>query len=100
MPGMREHPFTDVDAAQDPAAWIDTLDAQLDIEARHTVRAVRGEEIPVIAIISPPGCIGPGWPKRCLVPSRWMPTSFTGDSFVTVLSPTGLKHISPHTSRK
>jgi translocation and assembly module TamB len=28
-----------------------TLDAQLDIEARHTVRAVRGDEIPVIAII-------------------------------------------------
>jgi hypothetical protein len=31
--------------------YIGTLDAQLDIEARHTVRAVRGEEIPVIAII-------------------------------------------------
>src|SRR5688572_30910683 len=29
-----------------------------------------------------------------------MPTSFGGDSLVTVLSPTGLKHISPHTSRK
>jgi translocation and assembly module TamB len=27
------------------------LDAQLDIEARHTVRSVRGEEIPVIASI-------------------------------------------------
>ncbi|HEY9505877.1 MAG TPA: translocation/assembly module TamB domain-containing protein [Gemmatimonadales bacterium] len=31
--------------------YIGTLDAQLDIEARHTVRAVRGDEIPVIAII-------------------------------------------------
>jgi translocation and assembly module TamB len=31
--------------------YIGTLDAQLDIEARHTVRAVRGEEIPVIAVI-------------------------------------------------
>jgi translocation and assembly module TamB len=31
--------------------YIGTLDAQLDIEARHTVRTVRGEEIPVIAII-------------------------------------------------
>jgi translocation and assembly module TamB len=29
--------------------YIGTLDAQLDIEARHTVRAVRGEEIPIIA---------------------------------------------------
>ncbi len=28
-----------------------TLDAELDIEARHTVRSVRGEEIPVIASI-------------------------------------------------
>jgi translocation and assembly module TamB len=31
--------------------YIGTLDAQLDIEARHTVRSVRGDEIPVIAII-------------------------------------------------
>jgi hypothetical protein len=31
--------------------YIGTLDAQLDIEARHTVRAVRGQEIPVIATI-------------------------------------------------
>jgi translocation and assembly module TamB len=31
--------------------YIGTLDAQLDIEARHTVRAVRGDEIPVIAVI-------------------------------------------------
>jgi translocation and assembly module TamB len=31
--------------------YIGTLDAELDIEARHTVRAVRGEEIPVIAIV-------------------------------------------------
>ena len=31
--------------------YIGTLDAQLDIEARHTVHAVRGDEIPVIAII-------------------------------------------------
>ena len=31
--------------------YIGTLDAQLDIEARHTVRAVRGDEIPVIASI-------------------------------------------------
>ncbi|CAN5903160.1 hypothetical protein BH24GEM1_BH24GEM1_06020 [soil metagenome] len=31
--------------------YIGTLDAELDIEARHTVRTVRGEEIPVIASI-------------------------------------------------
>jgi translocation and assembly module TamB len=31
--------------------YIGTLDAQLDIEAQHTVRSVRGEEIPVIAVI-------------------------------------------------
>ena len=31
--------------------YIGTLDAQLDIEARHTVHAVRGDEIPVIATI-------------------------------------------------
>jgi translocation and assembly module TamB len=31
--------------------YIGTLDAELDIEARHTVRSVRGEEIPVIASI-------------------------------------------------
>ena len=31
--------------------YIGTLDAVLDIEARHTVRSVRGEEIPVIASI-------------------------------------------------
>ena len=31
--------------------YIGTLDAGLDIEARHTVRSVRGEDIPVIASI-------------------------------------------------
>ena len=31
--------------------YIGTLDAELDIEARHTVRSVRGEDIPVIASI-------------------------------------------------
>jgi hypothetical protein len=31
--------------------YIGTLDAELDIEARHTVRSVRGDEIPVIASI-------------------------------------------------
>ncbi|MGH7578671.1 MAG: translocation/assembly module TamB domain-containing protein, partial [Gemmatimonadales bacterium] len=32
-------------------SYIGTLDAVLDIEARHTVRSVRGEEIPIIASI-------------------------------------------------
>ncbi|HWB41859.1 MAG TPA: translocation/assembly module TamB domain-containing protein [Gemmatimonadales bacterium] len=31
--------------------YIGNLDAELDIEARHTVRSVRGEEIPIIASI-------------------------------------------------
>jgi translocation and assembly module TamB len=31
--------------------YIGTLDAELDIEARHTVRSVRGEDIPIIASI-------------------------------------------------
>ncbi len=41
----------DFTVARGEVRYIGTLDAQLDIEARHTVRAVRGEEIPIIAII-------------------------------------------------
>ena len=41
----------DFTVTQGEVRYIGTLDAQLDIEARHTVRAVRGEEIPVIAVI-------------------------------------------------
>ena len=41
----------DFNVTRGEVRYIGTLDAQLDIEARHTVRAVRGEEIPVIAII-------------------------------------------------
>ncbi len=41
----------DFTVTQGEVRYIGTLDAELDIQARHLVRSVRGEEIPVIATI-------------------------------------------------
>jgi autotransporter translocation and assembly factor TamB len=41
----------DFTVARGEVRYIGNLDAELDIEARHTVRSVRGEEIPIIASI-------------------------------------------------
>jgi translocation and assembly module TamB len=56
--------------------YIGTLDAQLDIEARHTVRAVRGDEIPVIAIIE-----GTLYAPRLRLESTLRPPISEGDLF-------------------